>query len=69
MQALVLTSIAVVDCQHKTSERVKDLVAEREAEKNRRKGARWAVGCIISAASVVGPIAAIKICKIVGIMF
>lgn len=68
-QAQTLAMIAVVDCQFKTSERVKKLVEDKEAEKNRKIGAKIAVASIVGLASVVGPVIAIKICKVVGVLW
>jgi len=69
LTVLVHQNDALIDCQRKTSDRVKGIVAEKEAEKNKKLGAKWAFGLMISVVSVVGPIAAIKICKVVGIMW
>lgn len=68
-QAQTLAMIAVVDCQFKTSERVKKLVEDKEAETNRKIGAKIAVASIVGLASVVGPVIAIKICKVVGVLW
>lgn len=46
LDALVLSMIAVVDCQLKTAERVKAIIEEREREKERRNGFLAAVGII-----------------------
>lgn len=68
-EAQTLALIALVDCQHKTSDRVKQLVAEKEAERNKRIGAKIALSAIVGAASVVGPVIAIEICKFLGVLF
>lgn len=68
-EAQTLALIALVDCQHKTSDRVKKLIAEKEAENNRRVGAKIALGAVIGIMSVVGPAVAIKICKVIGVMW
>lgn len=68
-EAQTLALIALVDCQHKTSDRVKQLVAEKEADKNKRIGAKIALATVVGVASVVGPVVAIKICKVVGVLF
>ena len=68
-EAQTLALIALVDCQHKTSDRVKTLVAEREADHNRRIGARVALAAVVGVASVVGPVVAIKLCKVVGVLW
>ena len=49
LDALVLSMIAVVDCQLKTAERVKSVVEEREREKERRRGFLAAIGVVSSA--------------------
>lgn len=38
-RAMSRAMLALIDCQRKTAERVKDLCAAREAAKNRAKGA------------------------------
>lgn len=68
-EAQTLALIALVDCQHKTSDRVKALIADKEAAHNRRVGARIALGAAIGLASVCGPVVAIKLCKILGVMW
>ena len=45
---------AMIDCQYKTSERVKDIVIERDREKSRREGAKWLWGLLASVASAGG---------------
>jgi len=69
LTVLVHQNDALIDCQRKTSDRVKGIVAKEEAEKNRKIGAKWAFGIVVSVSSVVGPVIAIKFCKLVGIMF
>lgn len=69
IDAIVLAQIAIVDCQLKTSERVKGLVEERNAVKNKLSGA-WIVGRLAYfCATIGGGVIAIKICKTVGILF
>jgi len=46
LDALVLSMIAVVDCQLKTAERVKSVIEDREREKERQKGFFAAIGII-----------------------
>ena len=53
LDALVLSMIAVVDCQLKTAERVKSVIEEREREKERTRGFFAAVGIL---GSLVGAI-------------
>lgn len=53
LDALVLSMIAVVDCQLKTADRVKTIVEEREREKERAHGFLAAVGLI---GSVIGAV-------------
>jgi hypothetical protein len=52
-RALVSSMKALIDCQYKTAERVKDLVVERDREKQRRNGALWLWG-VLSAAVAAG---------------
>lgn len=54
LDALVLAMIAVVDCQLKTAQRVKEIAEEREREKERRNGFLAAVGVI---GSIIGALA------------
>lgn len=63
IDAMVLATIAVVDCQLKTSTRVKAISEARAADENRRVGAKWMLGVVVTLASVVGPTGAIVICK------
>ena len=51
LDALVLSMIAVVDCQLKTAERVKTVIEEREREKERSRGFFAAIGII---GSIIG---------------
>ena len=51
LDALVLSMIAVVDCQLKTAERVKSVIEEREREKERQRGFLAAIGVI---GSIIG---------------
>lgn len=51
LDALVLSMIAVVDCQLKTAERVKIVIEEREREKERQHGFLAAIGVI---GSIIG---------------
>ena len=60
---------ALCDCQRKTSDRVKKMEIEDDRKAHERKGAKWAVTALASIASVVGPVAAIKICKMIGILW
>ena len=52
-KAMVGGMKAMIDCQYKTSERVKDLVIDRDREKSRREGAKWMWG-ILSAIAASG---------------
>jgi len=52
-RAMVGGMKAMIDCQYKTSERVKDLVIDRDREKSRREGAKWLWG-ILSAIAASG---------------
>ena len=52
-KAMVGGMKAMIDCQYKTSERVKDLVIDRDREKSRREGAKWLWG-IFSAIAASG---------------
>ena len=52
-RAMVGGMKAMIDCQYKTSERVKDLVIDRDREKSRKEGAKWLWG-ILSAVAASG---------------
>lgn len=52
-RAMVGGMKAMIDCQYKTSERVKDLVIDRDREKSRKEGAKWLWG-ILSAIAASG---------------
>jgi len=69
VDALVLANIALVDCQRKTSERVKILVSESEAQKNKLAGAKLVAAIARGALAIGGPTAAIAFCKYVGILW
>ena len=69
IDAIVLAQIAIVDCQLKTSERVKGLVEDRNAVKNKLSGAWIAGRFAYFFATIGGGVIAIKICKTVGILF
>ena len=60
---------ALCDCQRKTSERVKKIEVAHDRRAHERKGAKLMLGAVAALASVVGPVAAIKICKLLGILF
>lgn len=51
--AHTLALIAVVDCQRKTADRVKELVAQRDELYNTAKGARWAWSMAAAAAGAL----------------
>lgn len=68
-QAQTLAMIAVVDCQFRTSERVKALIAEKEKDKSFWSGAKWAAGLVQLFITSGGAIIAIKVCKVVGILW
>lgn len=68
VDALVLAEIAVVDCQNKTSTRVKELVAKDKERENKIAGAKLMAGIIKGLCAVGGPAAAIYICKIAGVV-
>lgn len=68
IDAIVLAQIAIVDCQLKTSERVKGLVAEKEKDKSFWSGAKWVAGLMQLFVASGGLIIAIKFCKFVGIL-
>ena len=53
-RAMVGGMKAMIDCQYKTSERVKDLVIDRDREKSRREGAKWLWGVLAMLASSGG---------------
>ena len=60
---------ALTDCNRKTAERVKELVAEREANKNRVAGVKLFYGILKAAISIAGPTGAIVLCKLTGILW
>lgn len=68
IDALVLADIALVDCQRKTSERVKQLCSDRQSFKDIFTGGKIVIGGIIGLANSGMIIAAIKFCKVVGIL-
>lgn len=51
LDALVLSMIAVVDCQLKTAKSVKSVIEEREREKERQRGFLAAIGVV---GSIIG---------------
>lgn len=69
IDALVLADIAMVDCQRKTSERVKMLCAERQTLKDKFSGGKLVVWGIIGLANSGMLVLAIKFCKVVGILW
>ena len=60
---------ALTDCQRKTAERVKELVAEREANLNKREGLKLGAMLLKTAINIAGPTGAIILCKLTGILF
>ena len=69
VDALVMAEIAVVDCQNKTSTRVKELVAKEAERENKLAGAKIMAAVIKAGVAVGGPTAAIAFCKFVGILW
>lgn len=59
LDALVLAEIAVIDCQHKTAKRVKELVEERGQRK-------WFVSLIHYGFTSGGFVVILKMCKALG---
>ncbi len=53
-KAMVGGMKAMIDCQYKTSERVKDLVIDRDREKSRKEGAKWLWGILSAIVSAGG---------------
>ena len=58
--------LALLDCQRKTAERVKGLVAQDEERKQKIAGAKILAGILKAVMSVGGPGAAIYILKVLG---
>ena len=46
--------LALIDCQRKTADRVKELRIDRDREKHRREGAKWLWGILAAIASSGG---------------
>lgn len=69
LDALVLADIALVDCQRKTSERVKSLCFERQSVKDKFTGGKIVLWCIVGFANSGMLVLAIKFCKVVGILW
>ena len=61
--------LALIDCQRKTADRVKEIFNEREATKNKVAGAKLFYGLLKAAISIAGPTGAIILCKLTGILF
>lgn len=53
-RAMVGGMKAMVDCQFKTSERVKSMAIEKDREKARREGAKWLWGVLATFAASGG---------------
>ena len=60
---------ALVDCQRKTSDRVKELLKEREAAANKREGLKLGAMLLKAAINIGGPTGAIVLCKLTGILW
>lgn len=60
-RALVSSMKALIDCQRKTAERVKEMRVERDREKQRREGAKWLWGVLSSLASAGGGAVILKL--------
>ncbi len=60
--------LALLDCQRKTADRVKTLVAEAEAREQKIKGAKWLAGVIKVVISIGGPGAAVYILKLLQVI-
>lgn len=69
IDALVLADIALVDCQRKTSERVKTLCADRQSALDKLTGGKIVLWGIIGLANSGMLVMAIKFCKVVGILW
>ena len=69
IDALVLADIALVDCQHKTSDRVKALCAARQSVKDQITGGKVVFWCVVGLANSGLLVLAIKFCKVVGILW
>lgn len=62
-RAMVGAMKALIDCQRKTAERVKEMVIERDREKQRREGAKWMVGTLTTILSTGGAGAVLAVLK------
>ena len=60
-RALVSSMKALIDCQRKTAERVKEMRVERDRETQRREGAKWLWGVLSSLASAGGGAVILKL--------
>ena len=61
--------IALIECQRKTADRVKELVADKEAVKNKKEGLRLGAMLLKAAINIGGPTGAIILCKLTGILW
>lgn len=60
--------IALLDCQRKTADRVKSLVADALEREQKIKGAKWLAGIIKVVVSIGGPGAAVYILKLLQVI-
>lgn len=59
---------AIIDCQTKMSERVKMLVAEREKIANMGLGIKIGIVAAVAFVAIGGPVVAMKICQLTGMV-
>lgn len=64
--AMTMAMIAMVDCQKKTADRVKTLVNNQQATKNKQEGAKWAAKIIYTILTLLGASAGVIACKLFG---
>ena len=60
-RAMVGAMKALIDCQRKTAERVKEMVIERDREKSRKEGAKWLWGVLTTIAASGGGALVLKL--------
>ena len=65
LTVLVRQNDALIDCQRKTADRVKEIVSERDSMKERVKGAKFLIDLLKLIASAGGTAAIIKFLNVV----
>lgn len=68
VEAMAESMIALIDCQKKTSERVKALVKRNEEQDHKKEGAKWVLGIVYAVVTFLCTSGSVMACKFFGLL-